>query len=152
MIDRINYGAGIQCCASWRMYIVLLREVDRSARAFKQIQHEVEYERQYKRRSSVRLHIRRTKLKRPENRCLKSQLDPKPATRKGKKASFSNASSTSLFIAKERKTTHPYSLRSRKSADHICASIEYMVDFETNRKQSTSNKCELFTFSQFHHS
>ena len=67
------------------------------ARAVKQIQHEVEYQRQYKRRSSVRLHIRHTKLKRmqnyfdsnrnrrPEDRYLKCQLDPKPSTRKGKK-------------------------------------------------------------------
>ena len=70
------------------------------ARAVKQIQHEVEYQRQYKRRSSMCLHIRHTKLKRmqnyfsskrnhrPEDRYLKCQLDPIPATRKGKKIQF----------------------------------------------------------------
>ena len=116
------------------------------ARAVKQIQHEVEYQRQYKRRSSVRLHIRHTKLKRmqnyfdsnrnrrPEDRYLKCQLDPKPSTRKGKKRP---ASETPAAVVKpvvtrsrRRKTTlptanredHLYSLRSRKSADHSYAS------------------------------
>ena len=53
------------------------------------------------------LHIRHTKLKRmqndfgsklnhfPEDQYLKCQLDPIPATRKGKKASFSNTNSCS---------------------------------------------------------
>ena len=95
MIDRINYGAGNSMLRKLENVHCPITRGGQVARAFKQIQHEVEYERQYKRRSSVRLHIRHTKLKRPENRCLKSQLNPKPATRKGKKASFSNASVSS---------------------------------------------------------
>ena len=88
---------GIQCCASLRMYVVLLREVDRSI--------------ELSDKSSTRWNTRdntnvdacvyppyQVKAQnyfdskrncRPEDRYLKCQLDPKPATRKGKKASLS---------------------------------------------------------------
>ena len=132
---------GIQCCASWRMYIVLLREVNRSLELSSKSSMRVEYQRQYKRRSSVRLHIHHTKLKRmqnyfdsnrnrgPEDRYLKCQLEPKPSTRKGKKRPAAVVKPV-VTRSRRRKTTlptanredHPYSLQSRKSADHSYAS------------------------------
>ena len=146
VIDRINYGAGNSMLRKLENVHCPITRGGQVATAVKQIQHEVEYQRQYKRQSSVRLHIRHTKLKRmqnyfdsnrnrrPEDRYLKCQLDPKPSTRKGKKRP---ASETPAAVVKpvvtrshRRKTTlpttnredHPYSLRSRKSADHSYAS------------------------------
>ena len=146
VIDRINYGAGNSMLRKLENVHCPITRGGQVATAVKQIQHEVEYQRQYKRRSSVRLHIRHTKLKRmqnyfdsnrnrrPKDRYLKCQLDPKPSTRKGKKRP---ASETPAAVVKpvdtrsrRRKTTlptanrkvHPYSLRSRKSADHSYAS------------------------------
>ena len=144
VIDHVNYGAGNSML---RKLENVRCPITRGGQV-KQIQHKVEYQRQYKRRSSVRLHIRHTKLKRmqnyfdskrnhhPEIRYLKCQLDPKPATCKGKKRP---ASETPAAVVKpvvrrsrRRKTTlpnanredHLYSMRSRKSADHSYASRE----------------------------
>ena len=72
--------------------------------------------------------------RRPEDRYLKCQLDPKPSTRKGKKRPASETPAAVVepvdTRSRRRKTTlptanredHPYSLRSRKSADHRYAS------------------------------
>ena len=94
VIDRVNYGAGNSML---RKLENVRCPITRGGQVARAVKHEVEYQRQYKRRSSVRLHTRHTKLKRmqnyfdskrnrrPEVRYLKCQLDPKPATRKGKK-------------------------------------------------------------------
>ena len=101
VIDRVNYGAENSMLCKLENVRCPITRGGQVARAVKQIQHEMEYQRQHKRRSSVRLHTRHTKLKRMQNyfdsedRYLKCQLDPKPATRKGKKASFSNVCSSS---------------------------------------------------------
>ena len=135
----------------------------RVARAVKDIQHDVVYQRAYSRRPSVRLHrrpsvrlhrrpsvrlhIRRTNLNRmryyfetKKNRrqvdiYRKGRLDPKPATRATvARASASTSAVTTTAtrpVIKRRlrqrksladRTDHPYSLRSRKSADHNYAS------------------------------
>ena len=141
VIDRINYGAGNSMLRKLENVYCPITRGEQVARAVKQIQHEVEYQRQYKRRSSVRLHIRHTKLKRmqnyfdsnrnrvPEDRYLKCQLEPKPSTRKGKKRPAAVVKPV-VTRSRRRKTTlptanredHPYSLQSRKSADHSYAS------------------------------
>ena len=121
-------------------------------KAVKQIQHEVEYQRQYKRRSSGRLDIRHAKLKRmqnyneskrnsrPEDRHLKCQLDPKPSTRKRKNKPASAKQTAPAAVVKPvvtrrrcRKTTLPTanredqscSLRSLNGADYSYANREY---------------------------
>ena len=133
VIDRINYGAGNSMLCKLENVHCPITRGGQVARAVKQIQYEVEYQRQYKRRSSVRLHIRHTKLKRmqnyfdskrnrrPEDRYLKCQLDPKPSTRKGKKRPASEMPAAvvkPVFTrSRRRKTTlptanredHPYS-------------------------------------------
>ena len=67
VIDRINYGAGNSMLRKLENVHYPITRGGQVARAVKQIPYEVEYHRQYKRRSSVRLHIRHTKLKRMQN-------------------------------------------------------------------------------------
>ena len=67
MIDRVNLGAGNSMLHKLENVYCPITRDGQVTRAVKQIQHDVEYQRQYKRRSSVHVHIRHTKLKRVQN-------------------------------------------------------------------------------------
>ena len=130
------------------------------------------YQREYSRQTSVRLHKRRTKLNRmrdyfeaKRNRrqvdiYRKGRLDPKPATRATvARASTSTsavtitATATRPVIKRRRRqrksladhTDHPYSLRSRKSADH-----NYASRVQTHKNCTCTHDILILYHSAFH--
>ena len=136
----------IQCYENWKMYSVLSQRVA-GWLGSGWLKHDVVYQRAYSRRPSERLHRRYTKLKRmedyfkakekrrQEDRYRKGQLDPKPAIRaivaKASTLGLTSTATATRPVVKRRRrqrkpptyyTGHPYSLRSRTSADHNYAS------------------------------
>lgn len=140
VIDRLNYGAGDSMLRKLENVQCPITKGGRVAHAVKRIQQDVAYQRQYARRPSVRLHRRATKSKRMRDyirakrqRCQddiyrKSQLDPKPASHTVTTVAVTATAVTPVRRRRRQppgnRTDHPYSLRSRKSADHSYASRE----------------------------
>ena len=143
VIDRLNYGAGISMLRKLENVQCPITKGGRVARAVKRIQQDVLYQREYSRQPSVRLHRRRTKSKRmreyleaKKNRrqddiYRKSQLDPEPESHTSTLSRDVTATTVKPNRRRRRqrkppvnRTDHPYSLRSRQSADHPYASRE----------------------------